>query len=119
MKICITSQGTDLSAPVDPRFGRARYFVIYEDETGYYDTIDNEQNVNAAGGAGVQAASTVAGADCKWVISGHIGPRALSVLQGADVQVAVGAEGTVQEAIDAFQEGELEEAEGPTTRPHW
>jgi len=30
MKICVTSQGQDLSSEIDPRFGRARCFIIYD-----------------------------------------------------------------------------------------
>ena len=47
MKICFTSQGKELSSPVDPRFGRASYFIIYDDEDGSCEVVDNEQNVNA------------------------------------------------------------------------
>ena len=75
MKICVTSQGPDLASEVDPRFGRARYFVVYDDEKETFETIDNSQNVNAAGGAGIQAATTVAENGCSWVLSGHMGPQ--------------------------------------------
>ena len=55
MKICITSQGPDLSSQVDPRFGRAKYFIIYDDETETHEAVNNQENVGAAGGAGVQS----------------------------------------------------------------
>jgi len=91
MKICITSQGQDMSSPVDPRFGRARYFIVYDEEAGEFEVFDNEQNVNAAGGAGVQSATNVVEMGCEWVISGHMGPKALSVLGAGGVRIAVGA----------------------------
>ncbi len=119
MKLCITSQGEDLSAVVDPRFGRARYFIIYDDASEEFELIDNAENVSAAGGAGVQAATTVVESGADWVISGHMGPKALSVLQAGDVEVAVGAEGTVQEAIEAFENDELEKAEEADASPRW
>ena len=40
MRICVTSQGGDLEAQVDPRFGRARFFVFYDDETGQVEALD-------------------------------------------------------------------------------
>ncbi len=119
MKLCITSQGRDLSAAVDPRFGRARYFIIYDDETGEFEAVDNAQNLGAAGGAGVQSATAICEKGCDWVISGHMGPKALSVLGAGEVKVAVGAEGTVQEAVAAFQAGELEQADGADVASHW
>ncbi|HBT03829.1 MAG TPA: dinitrogenase iron-molybdenum cofactor biosynthesis protein, partial [Thermodesulfobacterium commune] len=41
MKICIVSQGKDLEAEIDSRFGRCRYFVFYDTETGEYEVIEN------------------------------------------------------------------------------
>jgi predicted Fe-Mo cluster-binding NifX family protein len=119
MKICVTSQGPDLSSEVDPRFGRARFFIIYDDETEDYEAVDNQQNVNAGGGAGIQSATTVAEKGCQWVISGHMGPRALSVLKEAGIRVATGATGNVADGLRSFKEGELEEIEAADVPPHW
>ena len=41
MRICVTSRGPDLSSEVDPRFGRARYFIIRDEETETYEAVDN------------------------------------------------------------------------------
>ena len=60
MKIAVTSRGAELDSEVDPRFGRARYFVIVDTDTGESRAVDNEQNLNAAQGAGIQAAQLVA-----------------------------------------------------------
>ena len=119
MKVCVTSQGPEMDSQVDPRFGRARYFITQDDEDDSYDVIDNAENKNAAGGAGISAATIVADMGCDWVISGHMGPKALSVLKDAGVRVATGASGTVKEALKAFQDGELEEAEDADVSPHW
>jgi predicted Fe-Mo cluster-binding NifX family protein len=119
MKICITSQGQDVSSPVDPRFGRARYFIVYDEEAGEFEAVDNAQNMNAAGGAGVQSATNVVEMGCRWVISGHMGPKALSVLQAGDVRVAVGAEGSVEEALTSWREGDLQEATEADVSPRW
>jgi len=119
MKICVTSQGSDLSSEVDPRFGRSRYFIIHDDEADTYEVVDNEQNVNAAGGAGVQSATTIAEKGCQWVISGHMGPKALSVLKEAGIRVATGARGKVADALRDFREGKLEEINAPDVSPHW
>jgi len=119
MKICVTSQGQDLSSEVDSRFGRGRYFIVYDDETESFEAIDNAQNVNAAGGAGVQSATAVAETGCEWVISGHMGPKALSVLRAADIRVATGASGSVADAISAFKDGKLEEIDEADVPSRW
>ena len=61
MKVVVTAQGSNLDSPVDPRFGRARYFLLVDTDTGEFTTHDNVQNLNAAQGAGIQAAQTVVG----------------------------------------------------------
>jgi predicted Fe-Mo cluster-binding NifX family protein len=119
MIICVTSQGPDLSSDVDPRFGRARFFILHDDESGEYEVVNNEQNVNAAGGAGIQSATTVAEKGCDWVVSGHMGPKAMSVLQEAEIRVATGASGKVSDAIQAFKNDELEEVDNADVTPHW
>lgn len=119
MKICVTSQGDTLDAQVDPRFGRARFFVFYDDESGQFEALDNSTNVNAAGGAGVQSATTVAEKGCQCVVSGHIGPKAMDVLATAGVKVAVGASGTVAEALEAFRNGQLQEVTDADKPTRW
>ena len=53
----------DLTSKVDPRFGRAKYFIIYDTETKEMEVVGNEQNFQAAQGAGVQSAQNVARLD--------------------------------------------------------
>ena len=60
MKIAISSEGTSLESPVDPRFGRAKYFALVDTDTGECSFHDNTQNLNAPQGAGIQAAQAVA-----------------------------------------------------------
>jgi predicted Fe-Mo cluster-binding NifX family protein len=119
MKVCVTAQGEGMEAAVDPRFGRARFFLVYDDEAEGIEAIDNSQNLNAAGGAGVQSATTVSETGCEWVISGHIGPKAMAVLQAAGIKVCVGAEGTVGEAIEALARGELQQVSEADVAQHW
>ena len=59
MKIVVTSQGTNLDSPVDPRFGRAKHFLLVDSDTMQTTAHDNAQNLNAPQGAGIQAAQAV------------------------------------------------------------
>jgi predicted Fe-Mo cluster-binding NifX family protein len=119
MKIAVTAKGEGLSAEVDERFGRAARFVLYDTETKTASTIDNAQGVNAAQGAGIQAAETVARAGAQCLITGHCGPKAFRTLSSAGIRVYNGATGTVADAIAAFEQGRLAQAAAADVDSHW
>jgi len=119
MKIIITSEGTSLESPVDPRFGRAKYFVLVDAETGELSTHDNAQNLNAPQGAGIQAAQTVARLGAEAVLTGHVGPKAFTTLQAANVAVYTNVSGTVKEALEQFKSGRLTPAAKADVQGHW
>lgn len=119
MKIAITSQGTDAESLVDSRFGRARCFIVYDTETGSTDTLDNEQNLNAPQGAGIQSAATVVNAGCGALITGNCGPKAFAALTRAGTAIYTVAGGTVAQAIEAFKLGMLKKIENANVEGHW
>jgi predicted Fe-Mo cluster-binding NifX family protein len=119
MKIAITSQGADLESPADPRFGRAKWFLIVDTENNTFEAVDNVQNLNAARGAGIQAAQNVASYKVDAIVTGHVGPNAFRTLQAAGIKVYIGAQGTVLESLEKFKGGELEEAGNPDVEGHW
>ena len=110
VKLAVTSQGTDLDSRVDPSFGRAKYFVLVDAETGEFSAHDNQQNINAAQGAGIQAAGNVAELRAEAVITGSVGPNAFATLHAAGIETYIGAAGSVREAIGQFKDGKLERA---------
>lgn len=118
MKIAFTTSGNDLSAPLDSRFGRAPKYIVYELESGIFDVIDNTKNLNAAQGAGIQAAETVVrlGANC--VVTGHCGPKAFRVLAAAGVKIYNTDATTVAEALERFRSGKLVEAGSADVEGH-
>ena len=119
MKIVVTSQGTDLSGPVDPRFGRARNFILVDTDTEEFSVHDNAQNLNAAQGAGIQAGRNVAEAGAEAVVTGNVGPKAFATLQAAKIKIYLGASGTVKEAIEQFKAGQLQDASKANVEGHW
>ena len=119
MKIAITATGKDLDSNVDPRFGRAMYFIVIDSESGDFEVLPNEQNLNAAQGAGIQSAQNVVNTGCKVAISGHFGPKAFSVLGAAGVKAIPGATGTVREVLEQYRQGKLNPAAGPDVEGHW
>ncbi len=119
MKVAITAQGETLGSLIDPHFGRARYFLLVDAESGDFEVIDNEQNLNAAQGAGIQAARNVAEKGAEVLITGHCGPNAFRALTAAGIKVLAGADGTVAAVMEKFKKGELAEAQGADVEGHW
>ena len=119
MKILITTEGDSLESKVDPRFGRAGNFLVYDTETEKFTTVSNTQNIQAQQGAGIQAGRTAADTGAQAVLTGNCGPKAFRVLNQAGIRVYVGVKGTVREALDAFRKGELTEATSANVEGHW
>ncbi len=120
MKVAISTQSNDLDALVDPRFGRARWFIIADSATGEWVAVDNASNVNASGGAGVQAASTVAAQGVEAIITGNVGPNAHKALAAGNIAIhQVGNGVTARAALDALGRGELTAVTAPTVDGHW
>ena len=119
MKIAVTSQGSDLNSQVDPRFGRAKNFIVVDTDTEEFSVHDNSQNLNAAQGAGIQAGRTVAELGVEAVLTGNVGPKAFTTLQATNVKVYPEASGTVKEAVRKFKAGELQPAGRANVEGHW
>jgi len=119
VKVVVTSQGSDLNSQVDPRFGRAKNFIVVDTETDEFSVHDNTQNLNAAQGAGIQAGRTVVDLGVAAVLTGNVGPKAFTTLQAGNVKVYSGASGTVKEAVEKFKAGQLNGAEKANVEGHW
>ena len=114
MKIIITVTAPDIDAPVDPRFGRGQYFLAVDTETLACEAHANPA-INAAGGAGTQAAQFVAGLGAKAVISGDFGPNAYMALDAAGIPMYLHGSGRTARAVaEAFNNGQLERVNGAT-----
>ncbi len=109
MKIAFSARGPALSSELDPRFGRASYFVVVDIESGGLSAHDNSQNVRAAHGAGVQAAREIVNFGVAGVITGNIRPDVASVLRAGNVKVYKQTWGTVRDGIEQFKSGRLKE----------
>jgi predicted Fe-Mo cluster-binding NifX family protein len=107
MRVAVTAQGADLSSQVDPRFGRARYLIVIDTETGKFNVLDNSRNLNAVQGAGIQTVKDVVNAGANAILTGQAGPKAREALESAQLQMFLGASGTVEEALKELQSGRL------------
>ena len=80
-RVAITVQTDDgLSSLLDPRFGRAPvYLIVDSDSRSVIDVVEN-QNRDAAHGAGTGAAAAMNTKGVDVVISGRFGPKAFQAL---------------------------------------
>jgi predicted Fe-Mo cluster-binding NifX family protein len=118
MKICVTATASTLDAQIDPRFGRCSYLVIVDSETMQFEAIPN-MAAGATGGAGIQAAQTIANKGVKLLITGNVGPNAFGALSAAGIEIVTGAFGTVREAVERFKLGEFKKTGSPTVDGHF
>lgn len=118
MKIAITSQGKDLNAEVDPRFGRCQYFIIYDTEKQEFESIDNT-SVGLSGGAGPQSAQIISEKGARAVLTGNVGPNAYQTLAAANIEVFAGVSGKVSDAIDSYKKGAIKPYTAPSVESHF
>ncbi len=112
MKICISATGNNLDTSLDPRFGRAMYFLIVDNKGKLIKAIKNT-GVQAMQGAGITAAQIVADEKVDIVITGNIGPKASMVLNASGMKIFIGSQGmTVRDALGEYQKGRLQEVTG-------
>ena len=116
MKVAVSSVENHLDSLVDPRFGRAAYFLIVDTNSLNYEMVPNP-NVNAMGGAGVQSAQLVIKKGAEAVLTGRCGPNAFHVFNSASIKIYEGVEGSVREVIMAFQNNQINPSEEPSGIP--
>lgn len=119
MKIAISASEKSMTSSVDPRFGRANYFLIYDLENNNYQFIDNVQNLNAASGAGIQSAQNVINQNIEALITGNCGPKAFNVLNMSGVKVYLVNDLSLEEALKEFKAGNLKVSDNANVEGHW
>lgn len=107
MRIAVTSQGPNAASKVEPRFARARFFVMFDTETRVFTSYENTPGLREVPYQGVQAAEELLGLGVDGVITGSIGGKAFAMLLASSVVVYTGASGTVMDAIDQYEAGRV------------
>jgi len=117
MKIAVTAENNNgFESNVNPHFGRSPYFAIVDTEADEVELIKNEA-ARASGGAGVSAAQLISDRGVEVLISGSVGPKAYTALTRGNIEMYTTKDGTVQQAIEAFQEGSLSQLTSPNGTP--
>jgi len=119
MRVAVTAREANVESQVDQRFGRARYLIVIDTETGDTEVHDNEVNLNAVQGAGIQTAQNAARLNVEAVLTGHLGPNAFRTLSAAAITAYTGLQGTVGQAIEEFKAGRLNPVDSADVEEHW
>jgi len=88
IKTVITSKGNKTSSLFDPRFGRAEWFCIYDEDKEETSFVENESQ-NTVHGAGRKAVEQIVELGAGRVISGDFGPRSKELLDQFKIQMVV------------------------------
>lgn len=119
MKVAISAIEDRMESEVDPRFGRARWFAVVDTETNQPTFHDNTENLNASQGAGIQASRMLASLEVECIITGNIGPNAYTTLEAAGIDIYRIEGGTLREALEKLEKGELKKSADSNVKGHW
>lgn len=108
MNIAISSQEKEKNGLLDLRFGRCKYFLIFNTESKKIKAIKNKA-IDADVGSGVEAANLVLKENIKAVITGNVGPNAMRVLKASNIKVFTSDIKRVLDVIDDYQKNKLKE----------
>lgn len=117
MRIIVSAEGESLDAPASPVFGRCPTYILVDTATGEYRALPNPA-MNQGGGAGIQAAQFVVEQGAQAVLTGNLGPNAFNVLQAANIPAFMVSEGTVRQAVEAYQAQRLQPLDGANVAVH-
>ena len=104
MKILFSSTGKSWEDTVDERFGRAKGFVLYNEETDNLSWLSNDENADAEHGAGIKAAQLVINTGADILITGKVGPKAHDILKKTNLKIYKAENISLKQAYKNFQE---------------
>ncbi|RJR39602.1 MAG: dinitrogenase iron-molybdenum cofactor biosynthesis protein [Deltaproteobacteria bacterium] len=112
--VAISASGKGLDACVEPRFGRARFFVLVDPATEDWESFDNLATLSSLTDVGILTAKNLTkNRMVETVVTGHCGPKGIDELKGAGVKVFLNARGSLRQVLNKLRLGELQEASGP------
>ena len=102
-----TMENNGLDSTVSGHFGRCAYFTLVEIEDNVIKTAEAIENPYTHSHAPGQIPEFIQRQGARVMLTGGMGRRAVSFFEQYGIEVATGATGTVQQAIQAYLEGRL------------
>jgi predicted Fe-Mo cluster-binding NifX family protein len=106
MRIAIPVDDKTMETTVCISFGRAPYFLIYDTESKESNFVNNNAAASQ-GGAGIKAAQKVADSNVNALLTPRCGDNAAEVIKAAHIKMFKTINDSIQDNIEAFDEGKL------------
>jgi len=100
-RICFTAQGPNTEDEIDPRFGRASFYLIYDPKTKSIESLENP-NKDLMQGVGPRSVQFLSENNVEVVFTGQIGPNAQRVLQASHIKTITGASGKIKDLLKKY-----------------
>lgn len=109
MKIGFTAKGKGWDAAIDPRFGRAEYLLVYDEDKDELSSYDNTGMSEQAHGVGPGTAARLFEMKAEALITGNgPGENAAEILRKAKIRIYTGAgDLNVREAYREYKTNNL------------
>lgn len=108
MKVCIPTNGRGgLEDLVCEHFGRAPAFTVIDTDNDSVTVVPNTSE--HMGGMG-KPPEHIANTGSKVLVCSGLGPKAIGMFEDFGIEVFVGAQGTVRDAMELWRNGKLEKA---------
>ena len=115
-KVAICAAGDTPTSPVDGRFGRCAFFMVWDPAQEQFTTLRNA-GPEAELGAGTGAAQTLLQHGVGTVVASRIGPQAFAALTRAQIKILQSPEGNdVDTAVKKLQSGDLNPLDAPNNK---
>lgn len=102
MKIAIAATSSETKAQVSRHGARAAYYLLYDTESGLFETVANPAS-QAERGAGPQAAAYLISRGVDKVVAGHFGSKFRVELEDGGI-VCIEKTGTISEVVAELSE---------------
>lgn len=111
MKIAIPIiNKNDSKYKINDKFGRCRFFYVYDIDNNSNSIIDNDDNIRSAHGSGVQTSSMLAQNGIGAVIVKQIGPKAQDILLKSNIKIYEYKDyNNINDLIEMYKNNQLKE----------
>jgi predicted Fe-Mo cluster-binding NifX family protein len=106
--IAVSSEGNSPASMVAPRFARAPFFLLFDEQGKMIEAMPNDTS-DVAHGAGGRAVQLLSGKKVTSVVGPMFGPNAVVALKAAGIKAFEARDITVEEAVKKVMAGEMKE----------